>query len=108
MKPLQAPNQRQNIIESLILLVIAAVLRIWFLGKTDLGGDESFSLYVSLQSLPDIVRMLCQGDNPPLWEVLLHFWIKPFGISEVAIRSLSFIFSTYFQCFNYHSDLFTR
>ena len=94
MKPLQAPNQRQNIIESLILLVIAAVLRIWFLGKTDLGGDESFSLYVSLQSLPDIVRMLCQGDNPPLWEVLLHFWIKPFGISEVAIRSLSFIFST--------------
>ena len=93
MKPLQAPTQRQTFIECLILLVIAAVLRIWFIGKTDLGGDESFTLYMSLQSIPDIVRMLCQGDNPPLWELLLHFWIIAFGISEVAIRSLSLIFS---------------
>lgn len=93
MKPLQAPTQRQTFIECLILLVIAAVLRIWFIGKTDLGGDESFTLYMSLQSLPDIVRMLCQGDNPPLWELLLHFWIKALSISEVAIRSLSLIFS---------------
>ena len=93
MKPLQAPTQRQSIIECLILLVIAAVLRVWFLGKTDLGGDESFTLYMALQSPSDIVRMLCKGDNPPLWELLLHFWVKVFGISEVAIRSLSLIFN---------------
>ena len=93
MKPLQAPAQRKSIIECLILLVIAAVLRMWFLGKTDLGGDESFTLYMALQSPSDIVRMLCKGDNPPLWELLLHFWVKVFGISEVAIRSLSLIFN---------------
>ena len=94
MKQLQMPNRRQAFIECLILLALAAVLHIWYVGKTDLGYDESFSLYMSLQSLPDAIRMLCKGDNPPLWEVLLHFWIKPFGISEVAIRSLSLIFST--------------
>ena len=94
MKQLQMTNRRRTIIECLILVVIAAVLRIWYVGKTDLGYDESFSLYMALQSLPDAIRMLCKGDNPPLWEVLLHFWIKPFGISEVAIRSLSLIFST--------------
>lgn len=94
MKQLQKPNRRQALIECLILLALASVLRIWYVGKTDLGYDESFSLYVSLQSLPEAIRMLCKGDNPPLWEVLLHFWIKPFGISEVAIRSLSLIFST--------------
>lgn len=94
MKPLQTPNKRQALIECTTLLVIAAVLRVWFVGKTDLGYDESFSLHMSLQSLPDIVRMMCQGDNPPLWELLLHFWISIFGISEVAIRSLSLIFST--------------
>lgn len=94
MKQLQMPNHRRALIECLILVVIAAVLRIWYVGKTNLGYDESFSLYMSLQSLPDAIRMLCKGDNPPLWEMLLHFWIKPFGISEVAIRSLSLIFST--------------
>lgn len=93
MKPMQAPNQRQTLIECLALLAIAALLRIWFVGKTDLGYDESFSLYMALQSVPDAVRMLCNGDNPPLWEILLHFWVKVFGISEVAIRSLSLIFS---------------
>lgn len=93
MKPSSTPSQRQTAIECLILLAVTIVLRVWFVGRTDLGGDESFSLYMSLQSLPDLVRMLCQGDNPPLWEILLHFWVKIFGISEIAIRSLSLIFS---------------
>ena len=94
MKPLQTPNKRQTLIECLLLIIIAATLRIWHIGKTDLGGDESFTLYMSLQSLPDIVNMLCKGDNPPLWEILMHFWVKVFGISEVAIRSLPLVFST--------------
>lgn len=93
MKALTTPNKRQTILECLVLLVIAAVLRIWFVGKTDLGYDESFSLLISLQSLPDIVQLLSKGDNPPLWELMLHFWVKVFGISEVAIRCLSLVFS---------------
>lgn len=93
MKALQTPTRRQSFIECLVLLMVAIVLRFWFMGKTDLGYDESFSLYMALQSVPDLVRMLCQGDNPPLWELLLHYWVKAFGISEVAIRSLSLIFS---------------
>ncbi len=94
MNTLQIPSRRQSIIECLSLLVLATVLRVLFVGKTDLGRDESFSLYISLQGVPDIVCLLIKGDNPPLWEILLHFWIKLFGISEVAIRSLSLIFST--------------
>ena len=93
MKTLQTPTRNQSFIECLVLLAVATVLRVWFVGKTDLGYDESFSLYMALQNVPDLVRMLCQGDNPPLWELLLHYWIKIFGVSEVAIRSLSLIFS---------------
>ena len=93
MKTFQTPSRIQSFIECLVLLAVATVLRVWFVGKTDLGYDESFSLYMALQNVPDLVRMLCQGDNPPLWELLLHYWIKIFGVSEVAIRSLSLIFS---------------
>ena len=90
---MQKPTRCQSLIECLVLLIIAIVLRFWYMGKTDLGGDESFSLFISLQSLPDIVTLLCKGDNPPLWEILLHFWIRIFGVSEIAIRSLSLVFS---------------
>ena len=93
MKSLQTPTKRQSVTECLLLVVVAAVLRVWYIGKTDLGGDESFSLYMALQTVPDLVKMLCQGDNPPLWELLLHYWVKLFGISEVSIRTLSLIFS---------------
>lgn len=89
----KTPNKPQSVLECLALLALAVALRALCIGKTDLGGDESFTLYMALQSLPDIVAMLTRGDNPPLWETLLHFWTKIFGISEVAIRSLSLIFS---------------
>ena len=89
----KTPNKLQSALECLVLLALAMALRALYIGKTNLGGDESFTLYMALQSLPDIVAMLTRGDNPPLWETLLHFWTKVFGISEVAIRSLSLIFS---------------
>lgn len=89
----ETPKKWQTSVECLLLLALAVVMRALYIGKTDLGGDESFSLYIAMQGVPDIIRLLCMGDNPPLWELLLHFWTKVFGLSEVAIRSLSLIFS---------------
>lgn len=75
------------------MLALATLLRCLFIGKTDLGCDEAFSLYMAQLDVPDIVKILCKGDNPPLWELLLHGWIAIFGITEVAIRCLSLVFS---------------
>lgn len=91
--PINSSDKYRTIVECAFLLIIASVLRIWFVGKTDLGFDESFSLHMALQNPLDIVHMMCKGDNPPLWELLLHYWIGIFGLSEIAIRSLSTIFS---------------
>lgn len=91
--PARASNKRLAWLEGLLLLALATLLRCLFIGKTDLGRDEAFSLYMAQLDIPDIVKILCHGDNPPLWELLLHGWIKLFGISEVAIRSLSLLFS---------------
>ena len=93
MKPLQTPSPRQAAVECVLLVALATALRAWHIGGTDLGYDEAFTLHAALQRLPDIVRLLTQGDNPPLWEILVHFWTKIVGVSEVAIRSLSLIFS---------------
>ncbi len=79
--------------ECIAVMVIAAVLRCLYMAKPDIGGDECFSLFYA-QYPPDvIVSALIQGDNPPLWELLLHYWIMIFGIGIVSLRALSLLFS---------------
>jgi mannosyltransferase len=54
-----------------------------------LWRDEVFSIFVASQPVISFFTKL--SFEPPLYYLLLHFWIKIFGISEIATRSLSFI-----------------
>ncbi|MBP9691042.1 hypothetical protein KBD81_03090 [Candidatus Woesebacteria bacterium] len=54
--------------------------------------DEAFSYLMSQQSLLEILKTTAQDFNPPLYYLLLHYWMILFGNSEVALRSLSFVF----------------
>ena len=54
--------------------------------------DEAFSYLLAKRSLIDILVLSARDYNPPLYYLILHFWIKIFGFSEVSLRSLSFIF----------------
>ena len=57
-----------------------------------LWRDEAFSYVLSKNSVFNIVIFTSQDFNPPLYYLLLHFWMKLIGNSEVSMRSLSFIF----------------
>lgn len=80
-------------VECGVIVVVAAVMRCLFVGKADIGNDECFSLYYACRSLSDIAVGLSTYDNPPLWELILHFWVMLFGVSVVSLRMLSLIFS---------------
>ncbi|MEK7587291.1 MAG: hypothetical protein AAB457_00530 [Patescibacteria group bacterium] len=54
-----------------------------------LWRDEAFSILAAQRPLSFIFNNL--GVEPPLYYVLLHFWIKLFGSGEIAVRSLSFL-----------------
>lgn len=54
--------------------------------------DEAFSYLLSKKNLWDILILTAKDNNPPLYYFIMHFWLIIFGKSEVAMRSLSFIF----------------
>jgi uncharacterized membrane protein len=54
--------------------------------------DEAFSILLAQKSVPDIIRIVAHDFSPPLYFLLLRIWIIFFGTSEVATRSLSFLF----------------
>lgn len=71
----------------------------WLFSKTPLifltqtfWRDEAFSYFMAKKSLIEILFLTAKDFNPPLYYFVLHYWMKIFGSSEIALRSLSLIF----------------
>ncbi|MGH7801414.1 MAG: glycosyltransferase family 39 protein [Thermodesulfobacteriota bacterium] len=56
----------------------------------DLGGESYwYDEVIMVRVAQEDIWSILEGGRPPLYIVLAHFWIKLFGTSEVATRSLS-------------------
>jgi len=70
-----------------LVLAFAVVLRFWT--RSDLWLDEALTVNISAQPIARIPDLLRRDGAPPLFYVLLHFWMGIFGQSDLAVRSLS-------------------
>jgi mannosyltransferase len=77
-----------------VVLVVNLVLKVWFVESQSIAGDEPFSIYMAGMRPQVIISHLMTGNNPPLWELLLHYWTRLFGIGPFAVRILSVLFSS--------------
>jgi len=76
------------------IVVLAAFLRLPLLaGLGSLWNDEAFSRHFALMPIGQALRYLATDVHPPLHAVALHIWMKAFGASVLAMRSLSFLFA---------------
>ena len=55
--------------------------------------DEALSVGIASHALTEIPEVLRQDGSPPLYYLLLHFWIRLFGSGETATHVLSLIFA---------------
>ena len=77
----------------LLLLSITLFTRFYKINSDSLWFDEGFSVRIS--ALPFDQMMILNDKHQPLYIILLHFWIKLFGQSETAARSLSTLFNIF-------------
>jgi 4-amino-4-deoxy-L-arabinose transferase-like glycosyltransferase len=74
-----------------LLVVVGVALRCWT--PVALWLDEALSVNIARLPLGSIPQALRHDGSPPLYYFLLHGWMRLFGTSDVAVRSLSGVFS---------------
>jgi mannosyltransferase len=94
-----------KVITPVLLFVICFVIRLIYLTTQDICIDEPFSIYHAQGSVTDIIKYLKPTNNPPLYELILHFWIKLFGISAFSVRFLPMLFGSLAVIFIYKIGL---
>jgi uncharacterized membrane protein len=85
-------NQRTGVwIISLVLLNL--FIKDWGISAVQVGMDEPFTISAAQRTIPGIVSYLSDSNNPPLYEILLHFVVKLLGIGLPWVRLLSLLSS---------------
>ena len=65
-----------------------------FLAPGGLWLDEALSVNIAKLPLQQVPGALVQDGSPPLYYLLLHYWMLAFGESDFAVRALSGLIST--------------
>jgi mannosyltransferase len=76
-----------------VAVVVAIGIAFCFVTKSDLWLDEALTVNIARLPLDRIPDWLRHDGAPPLYYVLLHYWMRVFGTSDLAVRSLSGIFA---------------
>ena len=72
-----------------LILLISVLVRFLAVGEIPVWSDEAFTLILSSYSPSKIVFHTTQDVHPPLYYLVLHYWMVVFGNGLFATRSLS-------------------
>ena len=80
--------QKQPWVPAVSILILALAVRLLGLGAESAWIDEGYSLALARHSIPEIIRGTAADQHPPLYYLLLHFWLL-LGSSVFNARLLS-------------------
>ncbi|MBN1452255.1 MAG: glycosyltransferase family 39 protein [Anaerolineales bacterium] len=75
------------------IVLIGAGLRVLLLEYKGMWVDETFSVWMANQPIGDMLQWIVKIDqHPPLYYLLLHYWIALKGTTPYAVRLFSVLF----------------
>lgn len=83
------------------LVVLNVIIKSICLSDYNIDLDEPFSLFHSQKNLAELFKIFQWEITPPLFYIILHFWIQLFGVGIVSARILPLIFSSLAVIFIY-------
>jgi hypothetical protein len=79
----------------IIITLIGGFLRMLLLDAKGLSLDETLSVWLANQSIPEMLQWVIRIDqHPPLYYLLLHYWIALNGATAYDVRLLSVVCGT--------------
>jgi mannosyltransferase len=81
------PHTRVAYIGGGLIVATGLILRFWTI--SDLWLDEALTVNIAKLPLHAIPGALRHDGAPPLYYVMLHFWMLAFGQGDVAVRAFS-------------------
>ncbi len=79
----------------IIITLTGGFLRVLLLGSKGLWLDETFSIWLANHSVVDMLHWMVKIDpHPPLYYLLLHYWMALKGDTPYDVRLLSALFGT--------------
>ncbi|HWW52495.1 MAG TPA: glycosyltransferase family 39 protein, partial [Acidimicrobiales bacterium] len=96
---ISAPARRRSLVAverlllavALGLVVVGVVLR--FVTHSSLWLDEALTVNIARLPLPQLFAALRQDGSPPLYYLVLHFWMALFGGGDTSVRVLPALIS---------------
>lgn len=77
----------------ILLALVGAFLRTLLLGAKGMWLDETFSVWMASHNVVDMLQWIIKIDqHPPLYYLLLHYWINISGTTPFQVRTLSLLF----------------
>ena len=77
------------------ITLLGGFVRVLLLGEKGMWLDETFSIWLANHSLPEMLQWMARIDqHPPLYYLLLHYWMLLNGDTPYYARLLSALFGT--------------
>src|SRR3954463_4498974 len=86
-------GRRSRYLLAIAIGAIALGIALRFLTTGQLWLDEALTVNIAKLPLGRIPDALRHDGSPPLYYVLLHFWMDLFGSGDLAVRALSGVFA---------------
>lgn len=91
-----------NLYIPVLLFLVAFMWKFFYIGVRDVCIDEPFTIFNAQLSLKEILLLPTKNEpNPPLFMLILHFWVKLFGISPYSVRIIPLLFNALTPVFIY-------